>query len=97
MLHCILQITRDFSILGDCSHCSLHPDVTDGPCKSFSKRDKYCVNEAETRYCVVTEAKHLCQKRTPGEWVNQFEIKQILRTFFDLPSINYNSTPIKSF
>ena len=69
MLRCILQITRDLSIVGDCSHCNVHPDVTDGPCKTFSKGGKYCVNEAETRYCVETEEKYLCQKRTPGECV----------------------------
>ena len=57
------------SIVGDCSHCYLHPDVHDGPCNVFSKDERYCVNMAETRYCSETKGTYSgkCPKRTLGE------------------------------
>ena len=48
----------------------MHPDVTDGPCKVFSKDNEYCVNKAETRYCSVDEGVYTvrgrCETRVEG-------------------------------
>ena len=44
-----------FAILDPCSHCYLHPDATDGPCKNNSSG--YCVNQANTHTCSVTSGR----------------------------------------
>ena len=46
----------------------MHPDVTDGPCKVFSKDNEYCVNKAETRYCSEDEGVYTdrCETRVEG-------------------------------
>ena len=72
------------SILGDCSHCYLHPDVHDGPCNVFSKDERYCVNMAETRYCSETKGTYSgkCPKLTQGKCFKEDEIKQVVGAFF---------------
>ena len=76
----------NFPIIGDCSHCYLHPDVHDGPCKVFSKDERYCVNMAETRYCSETAGTYSgkCSKRTLGYCFNEDEINQAFGTFLIL-------------
>ena len=41
----------DFRLVQPCSHCYLHPEVIDGPCKVYSQDTGFCVNQAESFYC----------------------------------------------
>ena len=55
-------------MLGECSHCYLHPDVTDGPCIASSTGD--CRNQLRSKYCSLVSGSYIgpCKVKPPGDF-----------------------------
>ena len=65
----------DGRLTDPCSHCYLHPDATDGPCKNNSSG--YCANQGNTHTCSLTSGEYTGLCRPTGnfeETVNFIDI-----------------------